>query len=107
MTKTNKSMRHFLSFDEFKGRIVNLPDDDSVWRLKCVNSEGTVYTLTFSKHRFEAEDGNTYPFVVYSFPMTLDAGIINERIDEGWDIDTEEVWNDIVSSCDLAPFVEI
>ena len=99
-------MRHFISSEEFKEKIIKLPDDESIWRLKCVDDEGNVYTLTFSKHRFEAEDGNTYPFVVYSYPMTLDAGIINERIDEGWDSDIEEVWDDIVSSCGLLPFVE-
>ena len=98
-------MKYYLSLEEFRDKIINLPDDESLWRMKCENEEGRIYTLTFSKHRFEAEDGNTYPFVVYSFPMTLDAGIINERIDEGWDEDIEEVWNDIVSSCGFKPFV--
>lgn len=99
-------MRYFISSEEFKEKIINLPDDESIWRLKCEDDEGNVCTMTFSKHRFEAEDGSTYPFVVYSFPMTLDAGIINERIDEGWDSDIEEAWDDIVSSCGLLPFVE-
>lgn len=99
-------MKHYLTIDDFRKKIVSLPDDGSIWRLKCENQDGEDYTLTFSKHRFEAEDGNTYPFVVYSFPMTLDAGIINERIDGGWEEDIQEVWGDIVSSCGLMPYYD-
>lgn len=100
-------MKHYITFDEFRNKIINLPDDDSIWRIKCYDADGEGRTLTFSKHRFEAEDGNTYPFVVFSIPMTLDAGLINEREDTGWDEDIQCVWDDIVSSCGFTPFEDI
>ena len=99
------TMKHYISFDIFRNKIVSLPADDSIWRMKCYDADGEVRTITFSKHLFEAEDGNTYPFVVYSFPMTLNAGIINDREDVRWDEDCKEVWDDILS-CDLTPFDE-
>ena len=98
--------RHYLTLDEFRNKIINLPDDESIWRMKCDDADGEERTLAFSKHRFEAEDGTTYPFVIYSFPMTLEAGIINERVDNGWDEDIQLTWDDILS-CGLMPFEEI
>lgn len=91
-----------MKYEEFREKIISLPDDESIWRMKCKSQDGVDYTLSFSKHRFEAEDGETYPFVVYSYPMTLEAGIINERVDDGWDEDIDLTWQDIMN-CGLTP----
>ena len=91
-----------MTFEEFRQKIISLPDDETIWRMKCKNEDGVDYTLSFAKHRFEAEDGQTYPFVVYSYPMTLDASIINERVDDGWDEDIRGAWEDMLN-CGLTP----
>ena len=93
-----------IKFEKFKEKIINLPEDESIWKMKCKNDMGIIYTLSFSKHTFEAENGGHYPFVVYSYPMTLDAGFIQQDIDNGWDENIKAVWDDITETCELIPF---
>lgn len=105
-------MRHYIDYDEFYDKLVNHLPEDETWRLKCEDNENPdddemIYTLAFAKHKYEAEDGAMYDFIVYSYPRTLDAGLIQEDIDEGWDPGICDVWADITESCNLKPFVEI
>jgi len=99
-------MKHYLTFEEFRDRIIRLPDDESVWRMKCESCDGISYSLSFSKHLFEDDDGAMHPFVVYSFPMTSECGLIQQHGDGEWDDDITGVWQDIVSACDMTPYVE-
>lgn len=98
-------MKRYLTYDEFYNRLVKLPDNENVWRLKCESKQDDGdYVLTFSKHRYEAEDGQTYPFIVYSYPRTLDAGLIQQDIDYGWETGINDVWNDITETNELKPY---
>ena len=100
-------MKHYLTYDEFYNKIVNLPNDETIWRLNVESDDNDDYTLSFSKHLYEAEDGNMYPFVVYSYPKTIDAGIIQEHLDEGWNPDILAVWTDITEQLGLKPYEEV
>ena len=104
---TNK--RHYLSYEEFYNKLAyHLPVGET-WRLKCEDADdpddNCNYTLVFAKHKYEAENGFMYDFIVYSYPKTLDAGLIQEDIDEGWDANISSVWNDITEVCNLKPFI--
>lgn len=104
-------MRHYIKYEEFYDKLVNhLPVGES-WRLKCEDGDNPKddemnYTIVFAKHQYEAENGAMYDFIVYSYPKTLDAGIIQEYIDDGWNITISNVWFDITETCNLKPFIE-
>lgn len=51
------------------------------------------------------ENGLRYDFIVYSYPKTLDAGLIQEDIEDGWDGNIYRVWFDITTTCNLRPFI--
>lgn len=101
--------KQYLSYEEFYDKLVeHLPVGES-WKLECEDGEhpddeGYNYVLTFAKHQYEAENGCMYDFIVYSYPKTLDAGLIQEDIDDGWSA-ISEVWFDITETCNLKPFV--
>ena len=103
--------KRYLSYEEFYDKLVDhLPVGES-WRLKCESCDNPddpldtyVYTLVFTKHQYEAEDGCVYPFIVYSYPETLDAGFIQED-EYGWHSSVKEAWCVIVESCGLKPFI--
>lgn len=104
-------MRHYINYDEFYDKLVNHLPVDETWRLKCEDKyfpedENIGYTIVFAKHQYEAENGSMYDFIVYSYLMTLDAGFIQEDIDNGWDENISDVWNDITEICNLKPFIE-
>ncbi len=82
--------KHYLSYDEFYNKLVDHLPVGETWRLKCEDNDNPeddncIYTLVFAKHKYEAENGFMYDFVVYSYPKTLDAGLIQEDIEDGWD----------------------
>lgn len=101
--------KHYLSYEEFYDKLVeHLPVGES-WRLKCEDGddpygENCNYTLIFAKYQYEAGDGGVYDFIVYSYPMTLNAGFIQEDVDDGWDAAISNVWFDITETCNLKPF---
>ena len=104
-------MRHYINYEEFYDKLVNHLPVDETWRLKCENNDDPedddcIYTLVFAKHQYEAENGFMYPFIVYSYPKTLDAGLIQEDIDDGWYENISNVWFDITEICNLKPFIE-
>lgn len=100
--------RHYLNYKEFYNKLVDHLPVGETWRLKCENADDPgddcIHTLVFAKHKYEAENGFMYDFIVYSYPKTLDAGLIQEYIDVGWDEDINSVWNDITEVCNLKPF---
>ena len=106
------SKRHYISYKEFYNKLVDQLPVGETWRLKCDEScdnlddplDTFVYTLVFAKHRYEAEDGCMYPFIVYSYPETLDAGLIQQD-EYGWQNSVKEAWHVIVESCRLRPFI--
>lgn len=104
-------MRHYINYEEFYDKLVNHLPVDETWKLKCEDNDdpdddNCIYTLVFAKHQYEAENGFMYDFIVYSYPFTLDAGLIQEDIDYGWRNGIIEVWNDIIEMCNLKPFIE-
>lgn len=104
-------MRHYINYDEFYDKLVNHLPVDETWRLKCEDNDNPddddyIYTLVFAKHQYEAENGIMYDFIVYSYPKTLDAGLIQEDIDYGWRNGIIQVWDDITEMCNLKPFIE-
>lgn len=96
-------MEKYLTFGEFRDIIVELPID-TTWHMKCECHDET-RTIAFAKHYYEAENGGFYDYVVYSYPMTLDAGLIQEA-EDGWDGNILEVWNDILN-CEYKPLKPI
>lgn len=102
-------MRHYINYGEFYDKLVNHLPVDEIWRLKCEDADypdDDCVTLVFAKHKYEAENGFMYDFIVYSYPKTLDAGLIQEDIDNGWYENINDVWNDITETCNLKPFIE-
>lgn len=99
-------MRHYIDYDEFYDKLVNQLHDGESLRISCESEYNHIYTLVFAKHLYEAENGAMYPFIVYSYPKTLDAGLIQEDVDNGWDENISDVWSDMVIVCELKPFVE-
>lgn len=100
-------MRHYLDYDEFYDKLVNHLPEGETWRLYCEDVDDRyVFSLVFAKHVFEAEDGNMYEFIVYSYPRTLDAGLINEDVNDGWEPGICDTWFDITETCNLKPFIE-
>ena len=102
-------MRHYINYDEFYDKLVNHLPVDETWRLKCKDNDypdNNIYTLVFAKHKYEAENGFMYDYIVYSYPKTLDAGLIQEDTDTGWRIPILDVWYDIIEMCNLKPFIE-
>lgn len=104
-------MRHYITYQEFYDKLVNHLPVDETWRLKCEDNDdpdddNCIYTLVFTKHEYEAENGQMYPFIVYSYPKTLDAGLIQEDTDTGWRNPIIDVWYDIIEMCNLKPFIE-
>ena len=102
-------VREYISYGYFYKKLVNLSVGET-WRLKCEDNDcpeddNCLYTLVFAKHKYEAENGFMYDFIVYSYPKTLDAGLIQEDIDEGWDENISRVWFDITTTCNLKPFI--
>lgn len=104
--------KHYLSYKEFYNKLVDQLPVGETWRLKCEGCDNLddpldtyVCTLVFAKHQYEAENGSMYDFIVYSYPMTLDAGFIQEGVDDGWDTDINNVWHDITQICRLRPFI--
>lgn len=101
-------VRKYIGYEYFYKKLVSLPIGET-WRLKCEDADNPDdncnYTLVFAKHKYEAENGFMYDFIVYSYPKTLDAGLIQEDIDEGWDANISSVWNDITEVCNLKPFI--
>lgn len=101
--------RHYISFEEFYNKLVDRLPVGKTWRLKCEDADdpddNCVYTLVFAKHKYEAENGFMYDFIVYSYPKTLNAGLIQEDIDNGWEENISDVWFDITEVCNLKPFV--
>lgn len=98
-------MRRYIDYEYFYSTLADLIKEDR-WRLECENLYGEIYTLVFEKYMYEAQDGNVYPCIIYSYPLTLDAGIINYDAEDGWDLNITSVWNDITRGCDLRPFIE-
>lgn len=94
-------MEKYLTFDEFKERVINLPENET-WCMWCEGGDVTT-TLFFTKYTYESCSGFQFPFVVYSYPMTINAGFIQEDEEDGWDKNLLEVWNDITDSCGLKP----
>ena len=99
-------MRHYIDYNEFYDKLVNQLHEGESLRISCESEYNNIYTFVFAKHLYEAENGTMYPFIVYSYPNTLDAGFIQEDIDNGWDENISDVWSDIVNICELKPFVE-
>lgn len=104
-------MRHYINHDEFYDKLVNHLPADETWRLKCEDNDNPKdddmnYTIVFAKHQYEAENGFMYDFIVYSYSFTLDAGLIQEDIENGWHENMIDVWNDITETCNLKPFIE-
>lgn len=101
--------KEYIDFDEFYDVLVNRLQVGENWRLECEDNNNSGdennYTLVFAKHQYEAEDGRMYDFIVYSYPKTLDAGFIQEDINDGWDTAISSVWFDITTTCDLRPFI--
>ena len=99
-------MRKYIDYKEFYDKLVNHLPENETWRLDCESDDDCIYRLVFTKHLYEAENGAMYPFIVYSYPKTLDAGLIQEDIDNGWDEAIENVWINITEICNLEPFIE-
>ena len=104
-------MRHYINYEEFYDKLVNHLPVDETWRLKCEDNDdpdddNCIYTLVFTKHKYEAENGFMYDFIVYSYPKTLDAGLIQEDTDTGWENPILDVLYDIIEMCNLKPFIE-
>lgn len=102
--------RHYISFEEFYDKLVDHLPVEETWRLKCEDNDhpeddNCLYTLVFAKHKYEAENGFMYDFIVYSYPKTLDAVLIQENIDNGWEENIGNVWFDITEVCKLKPFI--
>lgn len=76
---------------------------NSKLRMKC-ECDGEERVVVFEKHLYEVEDGQKYPCIIYNQPMTLDVGVIQEDIDDGWENSIHEVWNDITEMCGFRPF---
>lgn len=103
-------VRHYLSYEEFYNKLVHRLPVGETWRLKCENNDHPeddycLLTLVFAKHKYEAENGIMYDFIVYSYPKTLDAGLIQEDVDNGWEENISNVWFDITEICNLKPFI--
>lgn len=102
-------VREYINYEYFYKKLVNLPVGET-WRLECEDGSSSeddscIYTLAFAKHKYEAEDGLMYDFIVYSYPKTLDAGLIQEDSEAGWAFSTCRVWCDITKTCNLKPFI--
>lgn len=99
-------MRRYINYDKFYDKLVNHLPIDETWRLDCEDKNGEIYHLVFTKHLYEAEDGNMYQFIVYAYPKTLDARLLQEDEDSGWDECIFNAWYDMTWSCSLKPFIE-
>ncbi len=104
-------VREYIGYEYFYKKLVNLPVGET-WRFECEGCDNPddpldtyVCTLVFAKHQYEAENGSMYDFIVYSYPMTLDARLIQEDSEAGWALPVCEVWCDITKTCNLKPFV--
>ena len=49
--------------------------------------------------------GDFYEPYKRTYPKTLDAGMIQEDSDNGWEESINEVWFDITETCNLKPFI--
>ena len=95
-------MKKYISEQVFARTLVTL-GTNKVWRMKC-ECDGEDRTVIFKKHLYEVEDGSKYPCILYNLPMTLDVGVIQEDLDDGWKNNIHEVWLDITEQCGFKPY---
>ena len=90
-------MKHYLTEQEFKDRLLRLNDGEI--DICCESDNGTEHI------RFRATTF-FYKVILYSYPFTNDIGLIQEN-EEGWDEPLHEVWYDITEQCGYKPFYEL
>lgn len=95
-------MKCYITEEQFTGTLLTL-EANRKWRMKC-ESDGGKRTIIFEKHLYEIEHGDKYPCILYNLPMTLDVGVIQEDMDDGWENNIHEVWLDITEQCGFRPF---
>lgn len=95
-------MKCYITEEQFTGTLVTLKANRK-WRMKC-ECDGEERTIIFEKHLYEVENGQKYPCILYNLPMTLDVGVIQEDMDDGWENNIHEVWLDITEQCGFRPY---
>ena len=92
-------MKHYLSYEEFEEFV--LREREGAARhfiLDCEDVEGFRRTIVFRDDWFQCR------IILYTYPQTLDVGIIQEDIDNGWDEAIRDVWYDITQTCGWKPY---
>ena len=94
-------MKHFLTEQEFKEFILKPRTNGAEFNLACQDTLGDTECITFRAEWFICR------CFLYSIPQTLDVGLIQEDIDNGWDEAIHDVWIDITSTCGWKPFFKV
>ena len=92
-------MKHYLTFEEFEEFV--LREREGAARhfvLDCEDDEGYRHTIVFRDDWFQCR------IILYTLPNTLDIGIIQEDIDNGWEENIKDVWCDITQTCGWRPY---
>ncbi len=97
--------RYNVIFEEFYHRLITLDIGES-WRMKCIDNFGGTCEFVFTRHAYEAVDGNIYSCIIYSLPIYLDAGIISQ-VGEGWEKLLFTIWDNITKVCGYKPYKEL